>query len=73
MERWELESQKQAVKKCHDKMKGICIRITPQEKDSIDAHLESTGEGLTAFLMRAVATQIEIDNNRRVGSNTPTP
>lgn len=54
-------SQKAATAKYHAKQAQIAIRIRPEDKALIDAHISDRSEGLTKFIVRACLEQIERD------------
>lgn len=55
-------AQLKAIKKWNAKQFQLAIRIKPEIKQSIDAHIAITGESIAAFICRAVAEQIKRDN-----------
>ena len=53
------EARIRATKKYHDKFERIQIRVSPEEKESIEAYAEEIGESVNSFVRRAVAETIE--------------
>ena len=49
------EARIRATKKYHDKFERIQIRVSPEEKESIEAYAEEIGESVNTFVRRAVA------------------
>ena len=49
------EARLRATQKYHNKFERIQIRVTPEEKESIEAYAEETGESVNAFVRRAIA------------------
>ena len=55
------EAQIRARKKYREKQEYLQVRVSPEEKRSIVAHLEDSGETLSIFLRRAITVTIERD------------
>ena len=53
------EARIRATKKYHDKFERIQIRVSPEEKESIEAYAEEIGESVNSFVRRAVAETME--------------
>ena len=53
------EARIRATKKYHDKFERIQIRVSPEEKESIEAYAEDIGESVNSFVRRAVAETME--------------
>lgn len=53
------EARIRATKKYHDKFERIQIRVSPEEKESIEAYAEEIGESVNSFVRRAVVETIE--------------
>ena len=53
------EARIRATKKYHEKFERIQIRVSPEEKESIEAYAEEIGESVNSFVRRAVAETIE--------------
>lgn len=49
------ESQLRASKKYHAKFERIYIRVSPEEKEAIEAYAEKQGESVNTFVRRVVA------------------
>lgn len=52
------EARLRATQKYHNKFERIQIRVTPEEKEAIEAYAEEIGESVNAFVRRAVAETI---------------
>ena len=59
------EARIRATKKYHDKFERIQIRVTPEEKESIEAFAEEIGESVNTFVRRAVAEVMEREKQKR--------
>lgn len=55
------EAQKKANDKWRDKFDEVRFRVPKGQKDEIQAHAETMGESLNAFLRRATAEAMERD------------
>ena len=53
------EARIRATKKYHEKFERIQIRVSPEEKESIEAYAEEIGESVNSFVRRAVAETME--------------
>lgn len=53
------ESQLKASKKYHSKFERIYIRVSVEEKESIETYAEKTGESVNSFVRRAIAEVME--------------
>lgn len=53
------EARIRATKKYHEKFERIQIRVSPEEKESIEAYVEEIGESVNSFVRRAVAETME--------------
>ena len=53
------EARIRATKKYHDKFERIQIRVSPEEKESIEAYAEEIGESVNSFVRRAVAETMD--------------
>lgn len=53
-----------ANKKYQHKFDKVQIRVSHEEKATIDQHAESMGESTNAFVRRAIAETISRDNNK---------
>ena len=53
------ESQLRASKKYHAKFERIYIRVSPEEKEAIEAYAEEIGESVNTFVRRVVAEAME--------------
>jgi len=53
------EAQLRANKKYHNKFERIQIRVSPEEKESIEAYAVEIGESLNSFVRRAVIETME--------------
>ena len=59
------EARIRATKKYHDKFERIQIRVSPEEKESIEAYAEEIGESVNTFVRRAVAEVMEREKQIR--------
>lgn len=59
------EARIRATKKYHDKFERIQIRVTPEEKESIEAYAEEIGESVNSFVRRAIALAMEQDQQEQ--------
>ena len=59
------EAQLRASKKYQSKFERIQIRVSPEEKEIIDAHAAQMGESVNSFLRRAIALAMEQDNQKK--------
>lgn len=53
------EAQKKATKKYHDKLAGITIRVSQQEKEFIDQAADEFEESIKDYLVQAAHERIE--------------
>lgn len=53
------EAQLRATKKYHSKFDRLQIRVTPEEKEAIEAYAEEINESVNSFVRRAVAETME--------------
>ena len=53
------ESQLRASKKYHSKFERIYIRVSLEEKETIEAYAEEIGESVNSFVRRAIAEAME--------------
>ena len=60
------EARIRATKKYHDKFERIQVRVSPEEKEAIEAHAEQIGESVNTFVRRVVAEAME---REKTGSN----
>lgn len=54
-------AQAKANKKYLEKFADIKIRMTPEERETIKAHAQTTGESVNAFINRAITETMERD------------
>ena len=59
------EAQLRASKKYQSKFERIQIRVSPEEKEIIDAHAAQMGESVNSFLRRAIALAMEQDKQKK--------
>ena len=59
------KAQLRANQKYHDKFERIQIRVSPEEKESIEAYAEEIGESVNTFVRRAVAEIMEREKNAK--------
>ena len=52
------EARIRATQKYHNKFERIQIRVTPEEKESIESYAETVGESVNSFVRRAIAETI---------------
>jgi len=56
------EARKRAIKRHHEKLERIELRVKKGKKDIIKVHAKKQGESTNAFVNRAVDEAIERDN-----------
>ena len=54
-------AQKKAQKAYMERFVRVEVRMTPDRRDSIQKHAQSTGESVTVFINRAIDSQMERD------------
>ena len=59
------EARIRATKKYHDKFERIQIRVSPEEKESIEAYAEEIGESVNSFVRRAIDLAMEQDQKEQ--------
>ena len=59
------ESRVRAHQKYHSKFERIQIRVSPEEKESIEAYAEEIGESVNTFVRRAVAETMERERKQK--------
>ena len=59
------ESQLRASKKYHSKFERICIRVSPEEKEAVEAYAEEIGESVNFFVRRAIAETMEREKRQK--------
>lgn len=59
------ESQLRASKKYHAKFDRIYIRVSPEEKEDIEAHAAEIGESVNTFVRRAIAETMEKERTNK--------
>ena len=59
------EARAKANKKYMAKFTEIKIRMLPEERDVLKAHIERTGESANAFLHRAITETMERDKTKQ--------
>lgn len=66
MEKKELltDAQKRAHKKYMERFVEIKVRMTPEDRERVQAHATNQGESSTAFIKRAIAETMERDKNK---------
>ena len=58
------ESQLKANKKYHAKFERIVIRVSPDEKQEIEAHASKQNESVNVFVQRAIRETIARDTEK---------
>lgn len=53
------EARLRATQKYHNKFERIQIRVTPEEKEAIEAYAEEINESVNAFVRRAIAETMD--------------
>ena len=53
------EARIRATKKYHDKFDRIQIRVSPEEKETIEAYAREIGESVNSFVRRAAIETIQ--------------
>ena len=61
------EAQKRAHKTYIEKFARMEIRVSPEQRDVIQAHATANGESVNAFICRAIQAAIEQDEGKRAG------
>lgn len=56
------EAQKRAKKKYMEKFVEVKVRMTPEKRETIQAHAQTMGESTTVFINRAIDNQITQDS-----------
>lgn len=59
------EAQLRASKKWQAKQSRMTFRMPPDLREALEAHAAALGESATAFILRAIQSQIERDNQSR--------
>ena len=59
------ESQLRASKKYHAKFERVCIRVSSEEKETIEAYAEELGESVNSFVRRAIAETMEREKSQK--------
>lgn len=59
------DALKKAQKAYIEKFSRIEIRVTPEERDDIQAHAAARGESVNEFIKRAVYNLIQEEKNER--------
>lgn len=59
------EAQLRASRKYHQKFHKLQIRISFDEKEILDSHVESTGESVNSFVRRAIFETMERDKAKQ--------
>ena len=58
------EAQQKASQKYRDKFVYLQARTTVEQRESIYKHIESTGESMNAFILRAIAEAMANDSRK---------
>lgn len=56
------EAQKRAQRKYMEKYVEVKVRMTPEQRSTVQAHAQQMGESATVFINRAIAETMERDN-----------
>lgn len=56
------EAQKRAQKKYMEKFVEVKVRMTPEQRCTVQAHAQRMGESTTVFINRAISETMERDN-----------
>ena len=59
------EARARATKKYQDKFERIQIRVSPEEKATIEAYAEEIGESVNSFVRRAIAETMEREKSQK--------
>ena len=55
------EAQKRAQKKYMEKFVEVKVRMTPEQRSTVQAHAQRMGESTTVFINRAITETMERD------------
>ena len=55
------EAQKRAQKKYMEKFVEVKVRMTPEQRGTVQAHAQRMGESTTVFINRAISETMERD------------
>lgn len=55
------EAQKRAKRRYMEKFVEVKVRMTPDRRETIQAHAQAVGESTTAFINRAITEAMERD------------
>ena len=58
------EAQQKANQKYREKFVYLQTRTTVEHREAIYKHIESTGESMNAFILRAIAEAMENDSKK---------
>ena len=58
------EAQQRAIKKYHQSLDDIKVRVPKGDRQKITDHAASQGESMTGFIRRAIAETMERDNQK---------
>ena len=58
------DALKKAQKNYMEKFARVEIRMKPDERDAMQAHVKARNESVNAFIIRAIENQIKQDNER---------
>lgn len=58
------EAQLRASRKYHEKFDKLQIRVSHEEKETIDSHALTMNESVNSFVRRAITETIERDKQR---------
>lgn len=64
------ESQLRANKKYHQKFHKLQVRMTHDEQEVLEAHINATGESVNAYVRRAIFETMERDKVKLQASET---
>lgn len=64
------EAQLRANKKYDQKFHKLQIRLTHDEQDILESHIENTGESVNAYVRRAIFETMERDKAKLQASDT---
>lgn len=59
------EAQLRANQKYHEKFERIQIRVSPEEKEAVEAYAEEIGESVNFFVRRAIAETMEREKRQK--------
>lgn len=59
------EARLRATKKYQDKFDRVQIRVTHEEKEALEKHVQEIGDSVNSFVRRAIAEKIDRDTKEK--------